>query len=100
LPAATDIATHILIAIWMARMKTTIDIADPLLREARRVANRDGTTVRSLVEEGLRRILAERKRKTPFRLRLVTFGGKGLRQELRAKSWDEIREMTYQRGEE
>ena len=81
-------------------MKTTIDIADPILREARKVATREGTTLRSLVEEGLRRILAERKRKSPFRLRLVTFGGRGLRPELQNKSWDEIRELSYQRGDE
>jgi hypothetical protein len=81
-------------------MKTTIDIANPILREARKVATREGTTLRSLVEEGLRRILAEKKRKSPFRLRLVTFGGHGLRPELRNKSWDEIRELSYQRGDE
>jgi hypothetical protein len=81
-------------------MKTTIDIADPVLREARKAASREGTTLRSLVEEGLRRILADRKRKSPFRLRLVTFGGQGLRRELQGKSWDEIRDLTYRRGEE
>jgi hypothetical protein len=83
-----------------SEMKTTIDIADPILREARKVATREGTTLRSLVEEGLRRILAERKRRAPFRLRLVTFKGNGLRPELQNRSWDEIREMSYRRGEE
>ena len=81
-------------------MKTTVDIADPILREARKVATREGTTLRSLVEEGLRRVLAEKRRRAPFRLRLVTFGGRGLRPELRNVGWDEIREMSYQRGEE
>jgi len=80
-------------------MKTTMDIADPLLREARKVATREGTTLRSLVEEGLRRVLAEKRQKAPFRLRLVTFGGRGLRAELRNVGWDEIRELSYQRGE-
>jgi hypothetical protein len=84
----------------MGQMKTTIDIADPILREARKVANRDGITVRSLVEEGLRRVLAEKRRRAPFRLRVVSFGGKGLRPELSDKSWDEIREISYERGED
>jgi len=35
-------------------MKTTIDIADPLLDEARKLAAREGTTLRALVERGLR----------------------------------------------
>jgi hypothetical protein len=80
-------------------MKTTVDIADPVLREARKVATRDGTTLRALIEEGLRRVLAERRRKSPFRLRLVTAGGRGLRPELRDVSWDEIRDLSYERGE-
>jgi hypothetical protein len=81
------------------RMKTTVDIADPVLREARKVAAREGTTVRSLIEEGLRRVLAEKRRKSRFRLRLVTAGGRGLRPELRDASWDDIRDLSYQRGE-
>lgn len=80
-------------------MKTTVDIATPVLREAQKVAAREGTTLRSLIEEGLRRVLAEKKRKSPFRLRLVTFGGHGLRSELRNANWDEIRDMSYRRGE-
>ena len=83
----------------MAHMKTTVDIADPVLREARKVAAREGTTLRLLIEEGLRRTLAERKRQKAFRLRLVSFGGRGLRPELRDAGWDEIRDLAYRRGE-
>jgi len=84
----------------MANMKTTVDIADPVLREARKVAAREGTTLRMLIEEGLRRTLADRKRQKGFRLRLVSFGGRGLRPELRGASWDDIRDLSYRRGEE
>jgi hypothetical protein len=80
-------------------MKTTVDIADPVLREARKVAAREGTTVRSLIEEGLRRILTEKRQKARFRLRLVTAGGRGLRPELQGAGWDEIRDLIYERGE-
>jgi hypothetical protein len=45
-------------------MKTTVEIADPLLREARKIAARERTTLRALVEQGLRRVVAERTRKT------------------------------------
>jgi hypothetical protein len=81
-------------------MKTTVDIADPVLREAQKVAAREGTTLRSLIEEGLRGILAEKRKKSQFRLRLVSFGGHGLRPELQGASWGEIRELSYHRGEE
>jgi hypothetical protein len=102
LPKASDIATHISPAIWTAAMKTTVEIADALLREARKLAAREGTTLRALIDEGLRRVLAEKKRtsKSRFRLRLVTAGGRGLRPELHAASWDQIRDLSYRRGEE
>lgn len=82
-------------------MKTTIEISDPLLNEAKKVAATEGTTLRSLVEQGLRRVIDDRKRNPPaFRLRLVTSGGKGLNPDLAGKSWDEIRELAYRRGED
>jgi len=38
-------------------MKTTVEISDSLLREARRLAAREGVTLRALVERGLHPIL-------------------------------------------
>lgn len=79
-----------------SNMKTTIDIANPLLSEAKRVAQREGTTLRALVEEGLRRVLDERQRRPPFRLRQVSFGGQGLVPGLSEGNWDEIRRRAYE----
>jgi len=76
-------------------MKTTIEIPDSLLTEARRLAAREGTTVRALVEQGLRRIVAERKRSGTFRLRKASFKGQGLQPGVDA-SWERIREMAYE----
>lgn len=77
-------------------MKTTLDIADPLLREARQIAARDGTTLRALVEQGLRNVVAERKQKRMFRLRKASFKGRGLRPELIDAGWDRIRDLAYE----
>jgi hypothetical protein len=77
-------------------MKTTLDIADPLLHEARKIAARERTTLRALVEQGLRKIIAERKTARPFRLRKVTFKGRGLVAELRGADWDKIRDLAYE----
>jgi Bacterial antitoxin of type II TA system, VapB len=77
-------------------MKTTLDISDPLLREARKIATRDRTTLRALVEQGLRKIIAERKVGRPFKLRIVTFNGEGLVRELRDADWEKIRDLAYE----
>lgn len=78
-------------------MKTTVDIASPVLRAARKVAAQEGVTLRSLIEEGLRCILREKAQKSAFRLRLVTSGGHGLRPELLDANWDDIRDLSYRR---
>ena len=76
-------------------MRTTLDIFDPLLRAARKVAAREKTTLRSLVERGLRKVVAEKERRPPFRLRKASFNGYGLRSELDGASWGVIRALGY-----
>lgn len=76
-------------------MKTTIDISDPLMRQAKRIAAKERTTVRALVEQGLRRELAERGRGASFRLRQVTVGGKGLQAGL-DYNWDRLSALAYE----
>lgn len=76
-------------------MKTTVDISDSLLDEARRVVAREEITLRALFEEGLRRSLDERKQPKRFRLRRASFKGRGLRAEV-SGSWERLRDHSYE----
>jgi len=76
-------------------MKTTLDISDPLMRQAKAVARREGVTLRALVEQGLQLALAERSRPRAFRLPDLSFTGQGLQREAAARSWDELRALSY-----
>jgi hypothetical protein len=77
-------------------MKTTIELSEAALKEARRVAEREGTTLRALIEEGLRRVLAERRaRRGGFRLRRVTFKGQGLSPDFEGGGWGATRDAIY-----
>jgi hypothetical protein len=78
-------------------MKTTIEIADALLEEAKELARSEGTTLRALVEEGLRAALKRRcEPAKPFELRDVRFkGGGGLTPEFKDARWDQIRDEIY-----
>jgi len=77
-------------------MKTTIEIPDPVLNEARRLAEREGTTVKALVELGLRRVIADKRRGAGFRLRKASFKGQGLQPQLQGASWERLRELAYE----
>ncbi|MBO3748015.1 type II toxin-antitoxin system VapB family antitoxin [Streptosporangiaceae bacterium NEAU-GS5] len=76
-------------------MKTTVEISDALLEEAKLVARREGTTLRSLIEEGLRAVLARRETTVDYVLEDAAVGGRGLQFELQGASWEEIRAMAY-----
>ena len=45
-------------------MKTTIELSDALFHSAKELANKNQTTMRALVEEGLRRVLNDAQAKT------------------------------------
>jgi Arc/MetJ family transcription regulator len=79
-----------------SNMKTTVDIQDALLDEARKIASQERTTVKAMVEEGLRKVLAERKGTKSFQLRKVTFKGNGLQPQVSGGSWKEIRDLAYE----
>jgi hypothetical protein len=76
-------------------VKTTIEISDSLLREARKFAAREGITLRAVVERGLHRVVADAQRGASFKLRRATFHGNGRHQELGDASWDKLRDLIY-----
>ena len=79
-----------------SHMKTTIEIADALLEEAKAIAAEEGTTVRALVESGLRwRVAEHRSHYGVFKLQDAAFDGEGIAPELRAASWERIRDLAY-----
>jgi hypothetical protein len=59
-------------------MKTTLDISDPLFNSAKALAQQSHTTLRALVEEGLRRVLSDgpAKVKPAFKLTNASVRGK------------------------
>jgi len=79
-------------------VKTTVEISDSLLAEAKRLAASRRTTLRQLIEDGLRDSL-RKTRKPPVRFRLQdgSVDGRGLQEPL---SWPKIRQRIYEgRGE-
>jgi Bacterial antitoxin of type II TA system, VapB len=80
---STDMVSH---------MKTTVEINDALMLEARRLAEARGETMRSFLEEALRRLIADYDSEEPgppsFELTVVD--GDGLVEGVTPASWLEI----------
>jgi hypothetical protein len=76
-------------------MKTTVEISDALLDEAKAVASRESSTLRELIEEGLRRSIDDRKKRKGFRLRRASYRGRGLQPGV-SSAWERLREIVYE----
>ncbi len=79
-------------------MKTTIDIADNLFREAKQVARKDGVTIKSLVDEGLEDVLRRRMKKVRVGVKPVVFQGDGLDPAWVGAGWEAIRDEIHGLG--
>lgn len=88
MPTYENMGSHI--------MKTTIEIADDLFERAQQVARREGTTFRSLAEQGLRLVLKERRAKASARKWKPKTRGGGLNPEFKDWSWDKVRDLIYE----
>ena len=81
-----DMGTH---------MKTTVEIADPLFAEAKAEARRRGTTVRALIEDGLRRVIAD-PLPASYVLADCSYGTGGPTNAWLGATWDEKLEVIYE----
>lgn len=82
----------------VSHMKTTIHIPDALLAAAQRIATKENTTLKALVQEGLQNVVAGRAQlKKPFKLADCSFPPAGDIGELvQPKHWDEIAHLVYE----
>lgn len=78
-----------------AHMKTTIEIQDDLMKSAKALARKQGTTLRSIIERGIRTTLKEDKESTRFKLADKSVPGNGLQPEFEQASWSDLRDTAY-----
>ncbi len=73
-----------------------MDIPDALLERARSRARSDGSSLRALVAEGLRRVLEEESPAQAYRYEPVVFQGeRGVRPGVDLADWAQIRDLVY-----
>ena len=77
-------------------MKTTIDITEDLALKAKKLAASKGTTLRAIIEDGIRLSLEAEQHAKKFHLIDRSVKGRGLQPEFEGKSWSDIREAAYE----
>jgi hypothetical protein len=65
------------------------------MKEARKIANQEHTTIKALIEEGLRLTIESRRRNSKFRMRKATFKGNGFQPDMAGASREKIRDLSY-----
>ena len=80
----------------VTHMKTTIEISDALLKEAKDVAAARGTTLRELVETGLHAVVDDARNPKQVSYRRHTVTGNGLQHGVREGDWEIIRSLAYE----
>lgn len=80
----------------LTHMRTTIDLPNPIFQKAKRMARTRGVTLKHLVEDALRRYLAEEKEAANYQLTNASFAGDGLVSGLDWSDWDQLRELVYE----
>ncbi len=76
-------------------MKTTIELPDDLLERSKEVARRQNSTLKALIEEGLRLALRARTRKRSVAFAVQPFAGDGLTPDFATVGWDKVRDEIY-----
>jgi len=78
----------------ITHMKTTIDITDSLLLDAKNTASNENITLREIIETSLRKYLSEKKAISNFELKKKSIGGLGL-QAGASLDWNTLADQVY-----
>ncbi len=79
-----------------SHMKTTVQIPDALLADVQKIAQKNNTTFRALVQEGLMHVVErERLKKKPFKLKDCSVGPQKVNEELVGRQWEDIVDLVY-----
>ena len=76
-------------------MKTTVEIPDALLKDAKEVAAARGTTLKELIATGLHAVVHD-ARTLVASYRRHTVAGNGLQPGVSAGNWETLRSLAYE----
>ncbi len=79
----------------MGPVKTTIEIQDALLAQAKRFAKRSRRSLRAVVEEGLRRVLTDAQAGPGYEVPDASVGDPDAVDPLESMSWQDLRAEIY-----
>lgn len=83
----------------LSNMKTTIDLPDALYHEVKSLAQKRNASLKEIIYQALQIFMkqAQGKKSTRFKLKRASVKGNGLQERCSELSWEQIRELSYQR---
>lgn len=76
-------------------MRTTLDIATPILLRAKELARTEHTTLRRRTDEGLQMAIDNHEARRPRKVKPVVFMGKGLDPAYQGAAWSAVSDEAY-----
>ena len=76
-------------------MRTTIDLSEAVFQQAKRCAQRRQTTLRDIIEEGLRLVMDREDAVQKYRLKDLSYGSGGTVPGIEMGDWERIRDILY-----
>jgi hypothetical protein len=78
-------------------MKTSLELPDSLFKRARAIAQKRGTTLRALIEEGLHIVLARAENPPKIEPKILVFGGEGYSEQYKEcdLGWEHLKKFVY-----
>jgi hypothetical protein len=80
----------------LTHMRTSVDIPEPLLKRAKRLARERSTTLRQLLLDGLRSVVERGDEPAPYRMQDYSYGSGGLVEGLSWSDTERIDELIYE----
>lgn len=80
----------------LKHMRTSVDLSEAVLQRAKKLAKQRKTSMRALIEEGLRLLSDRQEAVSRYRLVDCSYGEGGMQPGIASEDWATLRDLVYE----